>query len=140
MRNVKVIAVVAVVCAVVGIATFVAVSLGWTEPVPDIKSTYAQRAADVDAVLRLGMTRAEVKRIFDRDARNFKADTVSSFGWHCSGCGDYWSQELDLNIFDERPRFSDTHGIGWIVRTRFDPANKLVQHSVRPDGCCYRTL
>jgi hypothetical protein len=135
----------AIIIGAVGLLTITGAILyttqfGLFDPVPDPNSPIAQRASKVNAELRLRMSRSSVERLFNADVGSYPGDLTETSGWHCTGCGDYWSNELDLDAFDPRPHFWDDHGISWTVRTRFDRNDELVQHEVRPIGCCYRDI
>lgn len=138
-RATKILIAVILCTAVAGLLGLV-FSVGLTDPIPDYNGIHAHRALALDSRLRLGMSRAEVEKTFRDNVQRFREDSVESYGWHCDGCGNYWSNEIDLDVFDVRPHFWDAAGIVWTVRTRFNHQNRLIQHRVQPESCCSRAL
>ena len=107
---------------------------GW-EPNPG--SVYAARGRAVNATLRNGMSRDEVKEIFRKDIALFRTDSTEDTSNAYWGKGvPTWPIESDLFIFEPRPHFWNAFDTEWTVRARFNSRGKLIEHNLHPSDCC----
>jgi hypothetical protein len=107
---------------------FVATGMGGWEPHRD--SAYAVRARSIDAKLRPGMTRQEIKAIFQADIDSNPKDSTEDTSDAYWGQGvPTWAVESDLYITEPRPHFWNSFDTGWSVRVGFDNG-KLAHHVV----------
>jgi len=110
--------------------------MGWGGWHPDINSVSAKRARTVDGNLRVGMSSAEVLRIFHSDERSNPRDSDERPGFICTNCGPPRPGEIDLDIFDPRQNWWNSFDTIWSVRTGFDPRGRLTWHHIDMDICC----
>jgi len=86
----------------------------------DKGSSYADRARAVDASLQAGMTRQQVRKIFQDDINAHPEDRIDD----TTG-----SSVMELVITEPR-HFPDAADAGWIVRASFDRRKALLGHGV----------
>lgn len=104
---------------------------GWE---PDKNSSYAVRMRAMDARLRLGMTRQQVKAIFHADIASNHRDTAEDSSNAFEGAGNpVWSSETDLTAFEPRRHFWNSFDTAWTVRAGFDKNDKLIRHRLQVD-------
>lgn len=102
----------------------------WIDWHPNKNSNYAVRARAVHSRLRIGMSEAQVRKLFREDRLAFPADMVDdSSNPHWERGINSWSRQIELNLYE--PPYTM-----WYVDARFDTHGKLVQHRTGADFCC----
>jgi hypothetical protein len=105
---------------------------GWE---PDKTSAYAVRARSVDGKMHPGMTRQQVKAIFQADiAANPGDNTEDTSNAYWGRDVPTWPIESDLYITEPRPHFWNSFDTGWTVRVAFDKSGKLIDHRLQMDA------